>query len=143
MRHVGQGFEIPVPLPALALTAADATAIRAAFFDSYRTRFGRVMEGAAIEALSWRLACRAPGMDIRLGGEPQNTSASIRPRGTRRVLFEGHGWRDCAVYDRYTLPIGARFSGPALVEERELTCVVSPDAEAHIDALRNLVVDLP
>ncbi|MCK8787907.1 hydantoinase/oxoprolinase family protein [Roseomonas sp. NAR14] len=144
MRHVGQGFEIPVPLPGLTLAEADLPAIRAAFFESYRARFGRVMEDSPIEALSWRLACAAPGSDIRLGGAPAGGTTSLEAarRPGRRVLFEGHGWRDCAVYDRYALPVGAEFAGPALVEERESTCVVGPDSAVAVDAMRNLVITL-
>jgi N-methylhydantoinase A len=141
MRHVGQGFEIPVPLPKLHLSAEDVPAIRAAFFDSYRTRFGRVMEDAPIEALNWRLACAGPGMDIRLDGAAPEAGAH-RPRGRRQVLFEGHGWRDCDVFDRYALPVGASFDGPALIEERESTCVVGPGARVTVDRFRNLVIDL-
>jgi N-methylhydantoinase A len=144
MRHVGQGFEIPVTLPGLSLSAADLPAIRAAFFDSYRLRFGRTMEEAPIEVLSWRLACVAPGLDIRLGGAAPAEGADLAAarRGSRPVLFETHGWRDCAVYDRYKLPVGARFEGPALIEERESTCVVGPDATVSVDAIRNLVIEL-
>ena len=44
MRHVGQGFEIPVRLPSLALSDADLPAIRRSFFASYQERFGRTTE---------------------------------------------------------------------------------------------------
>jgi N-methylhydantoinase A len=64
-------------------------------------------------------------------------------RGTRRALFEQHGWQDCAVLDRYALAPGASFAGPALVEERESTCAIPPGATATVDAFRNLVIDLP
>jgi N-methylhydantoinase A len=70
MRYVGQGFEIPTALPRLTLGPADVPAIRDAFFSSYRERFGRVVEDAPIEALSWRLACAAPGADIRMSVPP-------------------------------------------------------------------------
>jgi N-methylhydantoinase A len=144
MRHVGQGFEIPVPLPGLNLSADDLPAIRAAFFDLYRLRFGRTMEEAPIEVLSWRLACVAPGLDIRLGGAgpADGPDPEAARRGSRNVLFETHGWQECAVYDRYKLPVGARFAGPALIEERESACVVGPDATVSVDAIRNLVVEL-
>jgi N-methylhydantoinase A len=144
MRHVGQGFEIPVPLSSLELSDVDLPRIRDAFFTSYRGRFGRIMEEAPIEALSWRLACVARGMDIRLGGAAPSDGAKLEAaiRGRRRVLFETHGWQDCVVYDRYTLPPGASFAGPALIEERESTCVVGPDATVTVDAIRNLVVEL-
>ena len=142
MRHVGQGFEIPVPLPSTRLSAADLPAIRAAFFASYRERFGRVVEESPIEALSWRLACAAPGQDIRLKPTHNGSTTSDARRGTRAVLFEGLGTLSCAVYDRYALSVGATFNGPALVEERESTCVVGPDARVSVDAFLNLVIEL-
>jgi N-methylhydantoinase A len=149
MRHVGQGFEIPVPLASLTLGPDDVPAIRAAFFASYRERFGRAVEEVPIEALSWRLACVAPGQDIRLDAALGNAAparaqaADTARRGTREVVFEGAGPLACAVYDRYALAPGACFAGPALVEERESTCVVGPDAQVTIDPVLNLVMDLP
>ena len=143
MRHVGQGFEIPVPLPSTRLSAGNLPAIRAAFFASYRERFGRVVEDSPIEALTWRLACVAPGQDIRIkpatGGA---AAASSAHRGTRDVLFEGMGTLACAVYDRYALAPGTAFEGPALVEERESTCCIGPDARVSVDPFLNLVIDL-
>jgi N-methylhydantoinase A len=146
MRHVGQGFEIPVKLPAMEVSATDLPAIRESFFASYRERFGRAMEELPIEALSWRVACVAPGRDIRLegaGAKGGHTEAARAARGSREVMFEGAGWLSCTVYDRYALAPGAAFAGPALVEERESTCVIGPGAKVTVDAFRNLVVELP
>ena len=145
MRHVGQGFEIPVPLPGLELGDADVPAIRTAFFDNYRDRFERVVEESPIEALSWRLSCAAPGWTIDLAGAVPRTDAPATPtsRSRRRVLFEGAGWQDCPVYDRYALRSGTRLRGPVLIEERESTCVVGPDSDVVVDDFLNLVIDLP
>ncbi len=146
MRHVGQGFEIPVKLPSLELSDADLPAIRGAFFESYRERFGRTTEELPIEALSWRIASVAPGRDIRMeraGTKDGFTDAAKAVRGAREVMFEGAGWLPCTVYDRYALAPGAAFEGPALIEERESTCVVGPGARVSVDAFRNLVIDLP
>jgi N-methylhydantoinase A len=143
MRHVGQGFEIPVTLPSTTIGPADVPAIREAFFASYRERFGRVVEDAPIEALSWRLACIAPGQDIRIKRAAKGgANATPTPRATRDVLFEGIGSLPCKVYDRYALAPGARFSGPALVEERESTCCIGPDAQVSVDEFLNLVIEL-
>jgi N-methylhydantoinase A len=148
MRYVGQGFEIPVPLPALSLSARDLPDIRDAFLASYRERFGRAIPDLPIEALTWRVACSAPGRDIRLegatpAGTESFTDAARAARGTREVLFEGAGWLPCTVYDRYALAPGASFTGPALVEERESTCVIGPGANVTVDTHRNLVIELP
>ena len=130
-------------LPSTRLGPGDLPAIREAFFASYRERFGRVVEDSPVEALSWRLACVAPGQDIRIrpvhGGA---ATASAAHRGTRDVLFEGIGMLPCAVYDRYALAPGTTFDGPALVEERESTCCIGPDARVSVDQFLNLVVDL-
>ena len=142
MRYVGQGFEIPVPLPTLTPTAADLPAIRESFLASYRERFGRALDELPIEAMTWRLAAAAPGRDIDMKGANVIEGRTAR-RGTRRALFENHGWQDCAVYDRYALGPGATLAGPALVEERESTCAIPPGATAVVDAFRNLVIDLP
>ena len=110
MRYVGQGFEVPVALPSIALGAPDLPAVRDAFFRSYRERFGRVVEDAPIEALSWRLACAAPGADIRMsavsrigrGSEratgPRKDPAGTRylSRGAREVIFESAGAVSCS-----------------------------------------------
>jgi N-methylhydantoinase A len=143
MRHVGQGFEIPVPLPSTKLGPDNLAAMREAFFASYRERFGRVVEDSPIEAMSWRLACLAPGQDIRIKPTAaKDATTSDARRGTREVLFEGLGSLPCAVYDRYALAPGATFEGPALVEERESTCCIGPDARVSVDQFLNLVIDL-
>lgn len=141
MRHVGQGFEIPVPLPGLLLSEVDLPAMREAFFAIYRDRFGRVMEGTPIEVLNWRLACTAAGRSIDLGAAVPRADGEAR-RGSRRVLFEDAEWHECAVYDRYALPPGTVLAGPALVEERESTCVIGPGSRASVDAALNLVIEL-
>ena len=52
------------------------------------------------------------------------------------------GTLSCAVYDRYALGPGATFNGPALVEERESTCCIGPDARVSVDQFLNLVIEL-
>ncbi len=52
---------------------------------------------------------------------------------TRRdAWFPETGWADTAVYSRYSLAAGDRFSGPAVVEERESTLVVPPAAAVSV-----------
>jgi N-methylhydantoinase A len=49
---------------------------------------------------------------------------------------------DCPVYDRYALRPGVTVAGPAIVEERESTCVLGPRDRARVDEFGNLVVDI-
>ena len=63
--------------------------------------------------------------------------------GERQVYFpETEGFTATPVYDRYRLRPGARFEGPAVVEERESTAVVGPGAAVAVDAGWNLVIAL-
>jgi N-methylhydantoinase A len=140
MRHVGQGFEIPVPLPGLTLSEADLPALRENFFAAYRERFSRIVEDAPIEALTWRLSAASPAQHISLRREASGASAA---RGHRAVRFEGHGEVQAAILDRYALAPGFTFDGPALLEERESTCVIPPGAQCRIDEHLNLLIDLP
>jgi N-methylhydantoinase A len=142
MRYVGQGFEIAVPLPDGPLGPESAGEIRERFFDTYRQLFERSITDVAIEALSWRLAASGPvpNIELRFGGHPP---ARQEPRkGTRDVYFPQTGFAPCAVYDRYSLSPGMQMHGPAVIEERESTTVVGPDARAVVDSYMNLVIDI-
>ncbi|WP_237213139.1 hydantoinase/oxoprolinase family protein [Falsiroseomonas oryziterrae] len=136
MRFVGQGFDIPVPLPG----RLDAEAVQSAFLDAYQRLFDRRIEGLPSEVLSWRLHATASRPEIpatlsaRQPGDPR--------KGTREAWFPGVGLTPTAVYDRYRLAHGITYPGPAVVEERESTTVIGPDASFTLDAQGNLVISI-
>jgi N-methylhydantoinase A len=136
MRYVGQGFDIAVTLP----EGFDAGAVERAFLDTYQRLFDRRIEGLPIEALSWRLHATAsrPAVPATLGASLPGEAL----KGTRAAFFPGHGMIPCAVYDRYRLAPAAVLRGPAVVEERESTTVIGPDASFHLDAQGNLVIEI-
>ena len=143
MRHVGQGFEISVPIPNGGLGEDAVSAMRDAFFTVYRQLFERTVEEMPIEAMSWRLAASAPVPNIALnfGGQPIGTGEALK--GQRDVYFPETGFAPCDVYDRYALSPGDTFEGPAVVEERESTTVIGPGAKITVDESLNLLCDLP
>ncbi len=143
MRHVGQGFEISVPIPNGDLGEGSVSAMRDSFFDVYRQLFERTVEEMPIEAMSWRLAASAPVPNIALnfGGQPIGTGEALK--GQRDVYFPETGFAPCDVYDRYALSPGDTFEGPAVVEERESTTVIGPGARVTVDESLNLLCDLP
>ena len=142
MRHVGQGFEIRVPLPAGPLSAASVPAIRKAFFTTYATLFDRTIETVPVEALNWRMHASAPGREISIASARPSASGVTRSRSRRKVYLHPQGWTDCEVYDRYALTPGDRISGPAVIEERESTCIVGSDAVVSVDEHLNLVIHI-
>ena len=54
---------------------------------------------------------------------------------------EEGGFIECDIYDRYKLVDGATFVGPAIVEEKESTCVVLPGQRVKVDRYANLIIE--
>ena len=147
MRYLGQGFEIPVPLDRL-----DGDAAAAAFADAYQRLFDRRIADVPVELLTWRLHAGAPRPGVPSAAPPavpeaaseaaSGAAAGAALKGHRDVWFPATGMAPCAVYDRYRLVPGERLDGPAVVEERESTVVIGPDASFAADAHGNLLMDI-
>src|SRR5262249_25080980 len=126
MRYLHQGFEIRVPLPSGRLTKDDLPALRHSFADEYERLYKRLNPGVEIALVTWRLVASGPRPQIPLP-EPDAAGRSLTAarKGERPVYLPEHnGFVPCGVYDRYLLSVGASFSGPAVVEERECTVVI-------------------
>ncbi len=147
IRYVGQGHEIPVPLPEGQLSSDSIPAIVKAFEEVYRRLYERLSESVPIEIINWRVTSSSPIPQVRLqvGGRGLDERGAINlapTKGRRRAYFpELGGYSDVAVYDRYGLVPGASFDGPAIVEERESTVIVGMDCRVRIDEQLNLIVE--
>jgi N-methylhydantoinase A len=98
----------------------------------------------AVEAITWRVVSSGPRPDLRLSTAPEATGdAESARKGTRRAYVpESGGMTEVPVYDRYRLGPEAKFSGAAIVEERESTTVIGPEAAVSVDGEGNLVVEV-
>ncbi len=159
MRYHGQGHEIEVTLPTdggpgLAGVAELRPRLKELFEARYAEIFSQVLLEEALEVMNWKVEAAGPetaaadGYRIAGagGGGPSAAgaaSADAARKGTRPAYFpEAGGFVEASVYDRMALAPGAVIAGPALIEERESTCVIGPGDTAGIDAHHNLVVDL-
>jgi N-methylhydantoinase A len=139
MRYAGQTHEIPVELPAGPLGPERYAALLTAFEKAYNALYTEVQEGRTVETLNWRLAVSGPLPQVQVQAPP-STGRGFQPKGERQVFFPDGGFRSTPVYDRYTLPVGSRLHGPAIVEERECTVVVAPGFTAEVDRCANLIL---
>jgi N-methylhydantoinase A len=140
LRYVGQGSELEVELTG-PLSKDSISSIKEAFEAIYSAHFGAVVPGVPVEVLTWRLSVAGPPHTLEIN-LPKQEGGDAR-KGERQVYFGPKtGWMTTAVYNRYALRAGARFNGPAIIEERESTTVVDPDAIVDVDAQLNLVVTL-
>jgi N-methylhydantoinase A len=171
LRLVGQAHQVTVDLPPDAIEAlhglvsrpahsygraqGDAgaagahEAIARAFASTYRTLYRRDAPPVAIEAVNWRVVARGPVPSFALprpAGTPDGTPpAQAVAKGHRPAWWPELGqYAPTAVYDRTALALGmAPIAGPAIVEERESTTIVSPGATALVEASGALVIRLP
>ena len=60
-------------------------------------------------------------------------------KGTRAVDFDG-GATETTIYERSRLPVGAQFTGPAIIEQFDATTVVPAGWAATVDTYLNLIV---
>jgi N-methylhydantoinase A len=115
----------------------------AGFHRKHQFEFGHSDESERVELVS--IGVEAVGVLERaeqvVPDAPVGHDAT--PASRRPVYFTGPGWTDAPVYERAELAPGARFSGPAVVEEREATTVVIPGVTGVVDRDGNLVLSYP
>ncbi|MBN8902461.1 MAG: hydantoinase/oxoprolinase family protein [Rhodospirillales bacterium] len=135
MRYVGQVHEIPVPLPARTLTADDVALIRARYDEEYARFYDRPVPGSDVEIMSYAVVVTTvpePVESLPVVGE--GVAPAVHPVRSQRVRDTVSGEvSDWAIYDRTTLPVGARFAGPAIVAEDETSTLVGPGWSAVVN----------
>jgi N-methylhydantoinase A len=136
MRYVGQGHEIPVPLPQRALTQADVAVIRAAYDTEYVRFYDRPVPGSDVEIMSYAVVVATITDAVEtLPAAPVATSDAVATRSQwvrDTVTGEVSEW---AIHDRTSLTVGARITGPAIVAEDETSTLIGPGWAATINGL--------
>ncbi len=147
MRFRGQGHEIEVVLPegsGLETAFADLSSL---FRRAYAEIFASSPLAEALEIVNWKVEARGPadglGSDYRVLAPPGSGGTDNARKGVRPAyIASAGGFRDCPVYDRYALGPGMSIEGPALIEERESTCVLGTGDRLGVDDRDNLIAEL-
>ncbi len=131
MRYVGQGWEIPVPLPDRAILS-DTEALRSAFETSYAKYFGRPIDGLDVETISWSVKASSPLPPVPVL-QPTSILADAPPAPKRRI-FDARLQRDVQadIVERDRLASGMRVRGPAIIVEKETSTLVTSAFEAIV-----------
>ncbi|MEV7012082.1 hydantoinase/oxoprolinase family protein [Streptosporangium sp. NPDC051022] len=128
-RYAGQGNEITVWVGEGETWPGSVADAAEAFHQAYERVYGLRIPDVDVEVVTWRVAAWSDAPPFEVPALPKGTGAPV-PKGTRRARFRrGEAPVDVPVYRRASLGAGDRFSGPALIEERETTSVV-PDGWA-------------
>ncbi|WP_349368627.1 hydantoinase B/oxoprolinase family protein [Salinarimonas sp.] len=145
VRYAGTDTPLPVDAATLAGAALDASvapasadAMRAAFEDQHKRRFGFVDAGKA-------LVIEAVEIEAVGGGAQFAESAGVEtiegaPEPAEETRFFSKGWHDATVYVRDAIRPGHRIAGPAIVIEPNQTIVVEDGWEARLTEKDHLVL---
>ncbi len=144
MSYIGQTHTVPVPLSVkIENKSAGITCdgIRDAFEDAYRRTYGRLLDDIGVRILSLRTAVigRRPKFDLTALRPTATGSVEDTVTSERQVWVDG-GWQTTRIHDRLALPIGARITGPAILEQTDTTIFIDPGLAGEVDDFGNVIV---
>ncbi|RAP63824.1 5-oxoprolinase [Achromobacter sp. HZ01] len=140
-RYEGQNFEVQVGLDDTGPGGYAEFARR--FAEAHEREYGYTVDDRKVQIINCRM--QAVGQVVKAPLAPRHVGGALDDAllGRRQAYFgAGHGWVDTPVYDRDRVPTGARFTGPALLEEMSSTTVVGVGHQASVDEYGNLIIRL-
>lgn len=141
MLYVGQTHTVAGTLliPQQGLRQTD---IQRCFDDSYRTRFGRLLDNIPVRVMNYRVIAigKRPAFDMRVLGpdEPRPAADCI---AEHREIYHDGVWQTVPVYDRLPIAVGETLTGPCLLEQPDTTIFIDPGLQGCIDAHWNLIIE--
>jgi N-methylhydantoinase A len=137
MRYVGQGHEIPVPLPNAVLGAEDVALIRSRYDEEYARFFDRPVPGSDVEVMSYAVVVTTVTDAVKPPPQPDNLfTTDATPVRTQLVRDTTTGavspW---AIHDRTALVPWVTIAGPAIVVEDETSTLIGPGWTATVNGL--------
>ena len=136
MMYQGQWRSLAVPLGNPVGPIADLVA---AFHVQHEREYNFRRDDAPVDL--YRLNLRAIGVVPKAAlREHEGDGRMPAPIERRPAWFEGRNAVETPVFRRDDLPAGARFAGPAIVEQLDATTVVSPGVAAEVDRFLNIMM---
>jgi N-methylhydantoinase A len=133
MRYVGQAYELDVPITGR-LQRESVGAAERGFHAAHERVYGYARTRQPVEFVNFRAVHRYPL-------PPPVVRPPVRDRGSlrdarideRRAYFAPAGFVATTIYERDRLPLGARVTGPAIIEQADTTTVIPPSYAALVD----------
>jgi N-methylhydantoinase A len=135
MRYMGQGYEVNIPLPNKNFSKLTQEDILGMFNKVYQLLYGRTYPDVKVEFVNFRVRAKLPDRPLQLPKIKRKAKSLEEAMKGKRPAFSSLAgdFIPFTIYDRYKLFSGAKFKGPAIIEERESTTVVGEHSEVSID----------
>ena len=140
-----QSFELSIPLTeetALGeIVVPGVVEVRRQFLAAHERAYGYSSAEDPVLIVNCRL--KAIGLRPPVPMHPERPNEGrAQPFAHRQVWFDRATSQPTPIYHRDELPIGVRFSGPAVVEQFDSTVLVFPGDHAIVDDARNLKIEI-
>ena len=145
LRYVGQGYELKIALPGGKIDAQGLAKLWSDFHAAHLTEYGHCFEASPIEIVNVGVSGVGAMPKLRASRAPEGGSLEkARVRNGRCLFRVGGELRpfDTAFFQRKLLPVAERFSGPAIILQKDSTTVVPPGATAIVDPSGNILIAL-
>ncbi|MEX0280002.1 MAG: hydantoinase/oxoprolinase family protein [Arenibacterium sp.] len=144
MAYIGQTHTVSVPI-SIELTngrvvAPTREAIATAFDSAYQGNFGRLLRNGVRRVMNLRSAVTGIRPKFDLETLAPADEGAVEPKSRRQVHF-GSDWYETRIYDRLSLPVGARIEGPAILEQPDTTVLIEPGLEGRVDRFGNTIIE--
>ncbi|MGE0854133.1 MAG: hydantoinase/oxoprolinase family protein [Hyphomicrobiaceae bacterium] len=140
MLYRGQSHNFRVQMPAAGF---DARKIEALLSERYKARFEiELTEMTPVLAnLRTTVFGRRKDLNLAMFGRGAERGHTPQPVAKRKLRF-AREFVETPIYQRDALGEGAQIAGPAIVQQADATVVINPGANARVDGLGNLVIDV-
>ena len=135
LRYFGQEHTLEVEVPA----SVDPAALKELFDQAHWRKYGHTSADDPVEVVNFRVAAIGDVSKPDLKAADATAAREAPSIGERDVYFNG-AFVSSKLYNRADIAPGARFSGPAVIDEEGATLVVPPDFTVVCDAYGNLVL---
>jgi N-methylhydantoinase A len=145
LRYVGQGYELKIALPGGKIDAQGLAKLWSDFHAAHLTEYGHCFEASPIEIVNVGVSGVGAMPKLRASRAPEGGSLEkARVRNGRCLFRVGGELRpfDTVFFQRKLLPVAERFSGPAIILQKDSTTVVPPGATAIVDPSGNILIAL-
>ena len=142
MRYAGQEHTVKIPMPTVQMDGGLTKATIEQFHAAHKREYTFELD-APVELVNFHVVVLAD-IDKKPLPEREKTGAQVGDVcvGRRRVDFDDGGIHESDVFDLSRFEPGMTAKGPAILEDRTSTLVISPGKRVEMDAFGNIHIDM-
>jgi N-methylhydantoinase A len=141
IRYSGQEHTVSTPASELSKPDADIVPVQKRFNQLHEQQYTFQLQDP-LEVVNVRLTAFGRVKKSALKAVRASGSTRARAKSFRVVDLDESGAKKLPVYERDSLPIGAKIKGPAIIEEQTATTVLRKSNVLTNDRFKNLVIEV-